>query len=196
MTASSLYETEPVCSEGLAWPARASSQASSSAGDGLGHGGIESGASRPPYSKGLGASEDLSSPHPHGPLYRKDQGPWFLNGGVELSTTLRPEELLEACQQIEARLGRVRSRPSTGSTISPRTLDLDILLYGEQILHTPILQVPHPRMHERGFVLIPLTEIAPNAWHPVLKKTIAQLRDQLKDSHEVKRFGEREVYCD
>lgn len=138
MTASSLYETEPVCSE----------------------------------------------------------GPWFLNGVVVLSTALGPEELLKNCQAIEAKLGRVRSRPSTGSTISPRTMDLDILLYGEQTLHTPILQVPHPRMHERGFVLIPLTEIAPNAWHPMLKKTIAQLKDQLKDSHEVKRFGEREVYCD
>ncbi len=124
------------------------------------------------------------------------EGSWFYNGVVELSTALGPEELLENCQKIEARLGRARSSPSTGSTASPRTMDLDILLYGEQILCAPILQVPHPRMHERGFVLVPLAEIAPKAWHPVLKKTIAVLLDQLKDSHEVKRFGGREIYCD
>jgi 2-amino-4-hydroxy-6-hydroxymethyldihydropteridine diphosphokinase len=117
------------------------------------------------------------------------EGPWFYNGVVKLSTTLSPENLMEACLQIEAKLGRVRSHFSTGSTASPRTIDLDILLYGEQILRTAILQIPHPRMHERAFVLIPMAEIAPTAWHPALKKTIAELRDQLKDPHEVKRFG-------
>ncbi len=159
---SSIYETEPVCSEGMAWPVRA---------------------------WGAGASEDSSPPHPHGPLHRKDQGPWFLNGVVGISTGLNPEDLLTRCRQIEAGLGRPDTRPPA----APRTIDLDILLYGEQILHAPILQVPHPRMHERAFVLIPMAEIAPKAWHPVLKKTIAELRDQLKDSHEVKRIGSARV---
>ncbi len=130
------------------------------------------------------------------PIYETEpvcsEGPWFLNGVVGISTGLNPEDLLTRCRQIEASLGRPDTRPPA----APRTIDLDILLYGEQILHTPILQVPHPRMHERAFVLIPLAEIAPKAWHPVLKKTIAELRDQLKDSHEVKRFGGREIYCD
>ncbi len=169
---SSIYETEPVYSEGLAWPARA-----------WGAGGT---------CLPAGRSEDSSSPHPHGPLHKKDQGPWFLNGVLGISTGLDPEDLLTRCQQIEASLGRPEVRPDA----SPRTIDLDILLYGEQVFNTPTLQIPHPRMHERAFVLIPLAEIAPNAWHAVLKKTIAELRDQLKDSHEVKRFGGREIYCD
>jgi 2-amino-4-hydroxy-6-hydroxymethyldihydropteridine diphosphokinase len=111
-------------------------------------------------------------------------GPWFLNGAVGLSTLLGPEELLENCQKIETRLGRTRER----ATAAPRTIDLDLLLYGEEILNTPTLKIPHPRMHERAFVLIPLTEIAPKGWHPVLGKEVAALLATLKDTHEVKKI--------
>jgi len=117
------------------------------------------------------------------------EGSWFLNGVVGISTGLDPEDLLTRCQQIESGLGRPETRPPA----VPRTTDLDILLYGEQILRTPILQVPHPRMHERGFVLIPLSEIAPNAWHPVFQKSISQILGQLKDTHEVKRIGSADL---
>ncbi len=156
---SSLYETEPVYSQ---------DQASGSASDWAGSGGIESKASRPPDGNAVGA-----------------KGPWFLNGVVGLSTGLGPEDLLARCQQIESGLGR----PEVRSTASPRTIDLDILLYGEQVFNTPALQIPHPRMHERAFVMIPMTEIAPKAWHPVFQKNISQILAQLKDTHAVKRIG-------
>ena len=120
------------------------------------------------------------------------QGPWFLNGVVELSTALGPEELLESCQQVEVLLGR----PDVRSPAAPRTIDLDLLLYGEEVFNTPTLKIPHPRMHERAFVLIPLAEIAPKGWHPVLQKNISELLAQLKDTHEVKRASGREIYCD
>jgi 2-amino-4-hydroxy-6-hydroxymethyldihydropteridine diphosphokinase len=113
------------------------------------------------------------------------QGPWFINGVVEITTALSPEKLLESCQQIEGILGRIRPCPSG----SPRPMDLDILLYGESVIHLPKLDIPHPRMHERGFVLIPLCEIAPNGWHPVLKETIAEMTAHVQDAHRVKRIG-------
>ena len=113
------------------------------------------------------------------------EGPWFLNGVMRLSTGLSPEELLKGCLEIEAWLGRIRPGPPA----SPRVMDLDILLYGEQVLNTPDLVVPHPRMHERGFVLIPLAEIAPNCRDPVSKKYISEVLAQLKDTHVVKRIA-------
>lgn len=80
----------------------------------------------------------------------------FLNMVVEIKTTLAPERLLDVCQTIEKKLGRERT-----IRFGPRTIDLDILLYNEESIETERLTVPHPRMHERGFVLIPLAEIAP-----------------------------------
>jgi 2-amino-4-hydroxy-6-hydroxymethyldihydropteridine diphosphokinase len=90
------------------------------------------------------------------PVGYADQ-PDFLNAVVQLDTGLPPEALLDRLQEIEHRHGRERPFPG-----APRTLDLDLLLYGEQILATPRLSLPHARMHERAFVLEPLTEIAPD----------------------------------
>ena len=87
--------------------------------------------------------------------------PEFLNAVVELETRLAPEALLDGLQAIEKRHGR--ERPFGGA---PRTLDLDLLLYGDATLATPRLNLPHPRMHERAFVLMPLAEIAPRATIP------------------------------
>ncbi|MBN1943660.1 MAG: 2-amino-4-hydroxy-6-hydroxymethyldihydropteridine diphosphokinase [Phycisphaerae bacterium] len=98
--------------------------------------------------------------------------PSYLNAAAELHTTLSPRELLAALQEIETALGRNRSRELRWG---PRTCDLDILLYGDQDIDSPDLQIPHPRMHERRFVLEPLSQIAPNALHPRLGKTAAQL---------------------
>jgi 2-amino-4-hydroxy-6-hydroxymethyldihydropteridine diphosphokinase len=83
--------------------------------------------------------------------------PLFLNGAVELGTTLTARELLEVLLAVEQRFGRVRAPGEHG----PRTLDLDLLLYGDEVIEEPGLTVPHPRLHERRFVLEPLAELAP-----------------------------------
>jgi 3-oxoacyl-[acyl-carrier protein] reductase len=94
----------------------------------------------------------------------------YLNAAAALETDLEPAALLQSLLEIEQKLGRVRRE-----RYGPRTIDLDLVLYGEQIIHEPDLEVPHPHLHERSFVLEPLAEIAPQALHPVLHKTIGQL---------------------
>jgi 2-amino-4-hydroxy-6-hydroxymethyldihydropteridine diphosphokinase len=99
--------------------------------------------------------------------------PDYLNAAAEVETDLTPDELLKVLQKVENSLGRVR-RERHG----PRTLDLDLLLYGDLVRDDAVLTVPHPRLHERGFVLEPLAEIAPTAVHPKLHKTISQLWEE------------------
>lgn len=96
--------------------------------------------------------------------------PDFINGCTLLQVEIPPQSVLETLLQIEAQFGRVRQ-----ACWGPRSLDLDLLLYNDLILDTPTLQIPHPRMHERAFVLVPLTEIAPNWIEPVSGKAIAEL---------------------
>lgn len=96
----------------------------------------------------------------------------FINSAAKIETTLSPLDLLKALLEIESALGRDRSLPGVNI---PRTIDLDLLLYGTETLQIPGLQVPHPRMHLRSFVLEPLAEIAPEAIHPVTGKTIREL---------------------
>jgi len=94
----------------------------------------------------------------------------YLNGAMRLITSCAPEDLLSILQEIELRFDRRRSE-----RWAPRTLDLDLLLYDDAVIETERLTVPHPRMHERGFVLRPLCEIAPDVVHPVLRKTVQDL---------------------
>jgi 2-amino-4-hydroxy-6-hydroxymethyldihydropteridine diphosphokinase len=107
--------------------------------------------------------------------------PWFLNLAIALETALPPSELLLMCQKIENSCGRVRTFPN-----APRTLDLDILLYGQAVINEPDLVIPHPRLSERRFALEPLAQIAPDFMHPVLKKTIQSLLEACSDHSEVR----------
>ena len=104
----------------------------------------------------------------------------FLNIVALFTTTLSPVELLDATEDIERRLGRtIKSTAATG--YSDRPMDIDILFYGDEIISTPRLTVPHPRLHERDFVLRPLAEIAPALQHPVMGKSVSQLLQMLGD---------------
>lgn len=104
------------------------------------------------------------------PVPVSDQ-PWYHNAVVAIETDLDAFQLLSALQSIENDFGRVRIERN-----EPRVLDLDLVAYNDEIIDRPALIVPHPRMHERAFVLLPLQEIAPEGWqHPILKKSLADL---------------------
>ena len=108
---------------------------------------------------------------------------WFLNQVVGSRTALTPEQVMEACLDVEKTLGRERTVRN-----GPRTIDVDLLLHGEEVRAGARLTLPHPRLHERRFVLQPLCEIAPEVRHPRLGATVRELLARCADSSQVRRF--------
>jgi 2-amino-4-hydroxy-6-hydroxymethyldihydropteridine diphosphokinase len=131
-------------------------------------------------SAGLSATR-LSSVYETEPVGVEDEQPAYLNMAAELRAPLpTPEELLSLLLRIEHDMGRRRARPRAA-----RTLDLDLLLYGDEGRRTQALTLPHPRLHLRRFVLVPLAELAPHARHPTLRQTIAELLATTEDDSRV-----------
>lgn len=109
----------------------------------------------------------------------------YLNQCIEVKTGLNPNELIHKLLHIEKELGRERTE---SETYEPRTIDIDILFYNQEIIDSKQLTIPHPRLHLRKFVLIPLSDICPNYLHPILNKTIFNLLSHCEDQSKVNYF--------
>ena len=131
----------------------------------------------------LGKVVEVSSFYETEPVELTAQ-PWFLNCAVKLDTEKMPRQLISAILSLEQSMGRQRKQKK-----GPRTIDIDILLFGSSVIEIPSLTIPHPKLHERRFVLEPLAEIAPDARHPVFKRSMRELRDALPPGQTVKRLS-------
>jgi 2-amino-4-hydroxy-6-hydroxymethyldihydropteridine diphosphokinase len=130
----------------------------------------------------IGRLDAVSSLFETEPVELTDQR-WFVNCAVAITTQLDPQQLIERLLEIEKRMGRQRTQAK-----GPRVIDLDILLFGDDVVDTHELTIPHPAMHKRRFVLEPLAQIAPSVVHPVLRQTVAELRDSLQPGTPVVRL--------
>ncbi len=131
----------------------------------------------------LGEVTRVSSFYETEPVEVTDQ-PWFLNAALELRTELEPLVLLRSLLRVEQAMGRYREVPK-----GPRNIDLDLLLFDDEVINTPELTLPHPEMHKRRFVLAPLAEIAPGRLHPILHKPALTLLGMLTDPAIVRRVS-------
>jgi 2-amino-4-hydroxy-6-hydroxymethyldihydropteridine diphosphokinase len=132
----------------------------------------------------LGTVEAVSAFYETEPVELTAQ-PWFLNCAVKFDTERMPRQLIAGILNLEQNMGRQRIQKN-----GPRIIDIDILLFGTSVIDMPSLTVPHPKLHERRFVLEPLVEIAPDVRHPVFNRTMRQLRDALAPGQTVRRVIE------
>lgn len=130
---------------------------------------------------GLGTVEAVSAFYETEPVGLTNQ-PWFLNCAVKLETEKMPRQLISGVLNLEQEMRRQRKQKN-----GPRIIDVDILLFGTSVIDTAGLTVPHPRLHERRFVLEPLAEIAPDVRHPIFKRSMRELRDALPPGPTVRR---------
>jgi 2-amino-4-hydroxy-6-hydroxymethyldihydropteridine diphosphokinase len=132
--------------------------------------------------KSAGSLRAVSAFYETQPVEVPDQ-PWFLNCVIALETEKTAKQILEFALKTEAYMGRLRM-----SDKGPRNIDIDIVLFGEQIVNEPGLRIPHPAMLQRRFVLEPLAEVAPEACHPLLRKTVRELLAELPEGQAVRRL--------
>ena len=130
--------------------------------------------------------DEISTLYETEPVGLADQ-PWFLNLVCRARTNLAPEALLTLAKTIEQDMGRKKT-----VRFGPRSIDIDILMYDDLVLSTPQLEIPHPRLHERGFVLIPLREVAPHLIHPVLQRSVSELQNRTSSAEEVRPYRLRD----
>ncbi len=129
----------------------------------------------------------LSSWYESEPVPKSDQ-PWFVNGVVEIATDLTPTDLLATLLDVEEEFGRIRQNRNEA-----RIIDLDLLAYGDEILKDEQIILPHPRLHERLFVLQPLAQICPDWQHPVLKRSAEQLLQSIPTEFMIKKLDKQPV---
>ena len=120
--------------------------------------------------------------------WQMDTPNWFINAIVQISTSLSPEELLIVINRIESQLGRERSGKRE---YSDRTIDIDIIFYDDKIINTEKLIIPHIFFHKRACLLVPMLEIAQDFVHPLFKKTVSELYDELENPEQVFLYGTR-----
>ena len=134
----------------------------------------------------LGSVSRISAFYETEPVEVAGEQRWFLNCAAAVETELTPLEFLKALLAIEQSMGRRRTEPK-----GPRTIDMDIIFFGDEVLDTKELTIPHPAMQHRRFVLEPLAEIVPEAMHPVLRRRVRELLNSLStDAGSVRRFGQ------
>jgi 2-amino-4-hydroxy-6-hydroxymethyldihydropteridine diphosphokinase len=144
---------------------------------------------------------ECSSLYETEPVPNNNNARWFVNAVASIDCTLSPENLLDACKDIEHRLAQLHCEESGSPELNEdgskrRIIDLDILFYGDTLIKRSNLSIPHPRIHQRAYALVPLLEIAPDVMHPGFDKTAMELHEDLPEPEQVFLYGTRDTDSD